>query len=155
MEAQILDFLSDTLTRLTVQQPQHIPGRDVSLPETALAAVRRELAGADRQRDRLYELLEIGAYDLPLFQARMEALQEKRTALERKEAELLRAIQASQRPDPARLAVRIRTVLDVYEASDPAGKNALFKSVLEAVWYRKEKKTKPADFQLSFVLRSL
>ncbi len=155
VEAQILDFLSDTLTRLTVQQPQHIPGRDVSLPETALAAVRRELAGADRQRDRLYELLEIGAYDLPLFQARMEALQEKRTALERKEAELLRAIQASQRPDPARLAVRIRTVLDVYEASDPAGKNALFKSVLEAVWYRKEKKTKPADFQLSFVLRAL
>ena len=53
------------------------------------------------------------------------------------------------------LAEKIRAVLDAYSTADAAGKNALLKSVLESVWYKKEKKTKPADFQLQFVLRAL
>ena len=53
------------------------------------------------------------------------------------------------------LAEKIRAVLDAYGTADAAGTNALLKSVLESVWYKKEKKTKPADFQLQFVLRAL
>ena len=43
----------------------------------------------------------------------------------------------------------------IRDSADPAGKNSLLKSVLDTVWYQKEKKTKPSDFQLTFTLRAL
>ena len=155
VEGQILNYLADTLAKLTMDQPQHIPGRDTDVLETALAQVRDSLAGTDRQKNRLYELLELGEYDLELFRVRMAAVKEKRAALEKKEAELERSLQEIQCSNPALLAEKIRAVLDAYGTADAAGKNALLKSVLEAVWYEKKKKTKPADFQLSFQLRAM
>lgn len=155
VEGQILNYLTDTLAKLTMDQPQHIPGRDTDVLETALSQVRDALAGTDRQKNRLYELLELGEYDLELFRERMAAVKEKRAALEKKEAELERSLREIQCSNPALLAEKIRAVLDAYGTADAAGKNALLKSVLESVWYKKEKKTKPADFQLQFVLRAL
>ncbi|WP_151076049.1 recombinase family protein [Flintibacter sp. KGMB00164] len=155
VEDQILDYLEDTLAKLTMDQPQHIPGRNTDVLETTLAAVKNELAGTDRQKNRLYELLELGEYDLPLFRERMAAVKEKRAALEKKEAELERSLREVQCSNPALLAERIRAVLDAYGTADPAGKNSLLKSVLDTVWYQKEKKTKPSDFQLTFTLRAL
>ena len=99
--------------------------------------------------------LELGEYDLELFRERMAAVKEKRAALEKKEAELEHALREIQCSNPALLAEKIHAVLDAYSTADAAGKNALLKSVLESVWYKKEKKTKPADFQLQFVLRAL
>ena len=75
-----------------MDQPQHVPGRNTDVLETTLAAVKNELAGTDRQKNRLYELLELGEYDLPLFRERMAAVKEKRAALEKKEAELERSL---------------------------------------------------------------
>lgn len=155
VEGQILDFLRETLTKLTMGQPQHLPGRDLSVLESSLAAVQHELAGTDRQKTRLYELLELGEYDLPLFRERMAAVKTKRAALERREADLRRSLQEAQCADPALLAQRIQAVLDAYGTADAAGKNALLKSVLATVWYRKEKKSKPADLQLTFGLRAV
>ena len=155
VEGQILNYLTDTLAKLTMDQPQHIPGRDTDVLETALSQVRDSLAGTDRQKNRLYELLELGEYDLELFRERLAAVKEKRAALEKKEAELERSLREIQCSNPALLAEKIRAVLDAYSTADAAGKNALLKSVLESVWYKKEKKTKPADFQLQFVLRAL
>ena len=125
------------------------------LEDTILEQIKDALAGTDRQKNRLYELLELGEYDLPLFRERMAAVKEKRTSLEKKEAELERSLREIQCSNPALLAEKIRAVLDAYGTADAAGKNALLKSVLESVWYKKEKKTKPADFQLQFVLRAL
>lgn len=155
VEGQILNYLADTLAKLTMGQPQHIPGRDTDVLETSLVQVRDALAGTDRQKNRLYELLELGEYDLELFRERMAAVKEKRVALEKKEAELERSLREIQCSNPALLAEKIRAVLDAYGTADAAGKNALLKSVLEAVWYEKKKKTKPADFQLSFQLRAM
>lgn len=39
VEGQILNYLADTLAKLTMDQPQHIPGRDTDVLETALAQV--------------------------------------------------------------------------------------------------------------------
>ena len=103
----------------------------------------------------VYELLELGEYDLPLFRERMAAVKTKRAALERREADLRRSLQEAQCGDPALLAQRIQAVLDAYGTADAAGKNALLKSGLATVWYRKEKKSKPADLQLTFGLRAV
>ena len=64
--------------------------------ETALAQVRDSLAGTDRQKNRLYELLELGEYDIPTFRERMEAVKGKIAALERKETETRRTIEPRQ-----------------------------------------------------------
>lgn len=129
--------------------------RDTSVLDSTLAAIKKELATALGQKTRLYELLEIGEYDIPTFRERMAAVKEKISHLERRQQEAERAIQEAATADPSALAAKIRAVLDAYDASDAAGRNALLKSVIETAWYTKAKKTKPADFQLRFDLRFL
>lgn len=155
VEEQILDFLNEMLSALTVEPPQKIPGFNDSLMESSLETVHRQLEGTDRQKNRLYELLELGEYDLPLFRARMAALKERRAELEKKESELRQNIRTLQCTASDTQADKIRTVLDSYGLADPAGKNALLKSVLDTVWYVKEKQTKPGEFSLSFTLKPL
>ena len=119
----------------------------------SLEAIKKELAAAQRQKNRLYELLELEEYDLPTFRERMAAVKEKITGLERRRRETERTIEQARLADPASLAKKIRAVLDAYDAADAAGRNAMLKGVLDTVWYEKEKKTKPTDFQLRFALK--
>ena len=127
--------------------------QDTSPLELSLLAVQKELAGANRQKNRLYELLELGEYDIPTFRERMEAVKGKVAALERKEAETRRTIDHAKTADPQALAQRIRAVLDAYGSSDNAQRNALLKSVIDQVWYSKAKKTKPNDFDIQLDLK--
>lgn len=46
-------------------------------------------------------------------------------------------------------------MLDAYDASDAAGRNALLKGIIDTVWYTKAKKSKPTDFQLRVDLKPL
>lgn len=152
VEERVLEYLGRTLERLTLSPAGTPAGRDTSVIETSLEAVRKGLAATQRQKSRLYELLELGEYDIPTFRERMEAVRGKQAALERKEAETLRTLQDVKAADPAALAAKIRYVLDHYFISDGAQKNALLHSVIQTVFYHKEKKTKPTAFYLDFVL---
>lgn len=152
VELRILQHLQHTLADLLMEQPA-ATNRDTSVQDASLIAVRKELTAASGQKSRLYELLELGEYDLPTFRERMAKVKEKIATLEKKEAELLRSIDAIQHTDRAAMAQRIQNVLAAYDSSDPPHKNALLKSVINVVWYRKAKKTKPTDFQLTFDLK--
>ena len=127
--------------------------RDTSVADTALEAVRKELAAAQRQKSRLYELLELEEYDLPTFRERMAAVKDKIAALERRQREAQQAADAARTADPAALAVKIRAVLDAYDAADAAGRNAMLKGVIEGITYQKAKKAKQTEFQLTFSLK--
>lgn len=152
VEAQIIDHLQDVLAELAMQKPEAAikPSLDM---EAALSAVRKEIATAGGQKDRLYELLEIGEYDLPTFRERMEKVKAKISALEAREQEILRTIQRSQKANPKAMEKKIRAVLAAYDTSDAAHRNALLKSVINVILYTKEKKTKPNDFYLDFDLK--
>ena len=100
----------------------------------------------------IYDLLEQGVYDVPTFRERMEKVKDRISLLDREISSLQRSIRAAQQTDPEVLAARIRAVLDAYQESDPAHRNALLRSVFDVVWYTKEKKTKPTDFRLQFDL---
>lgn len=153
VEQRILDYLEEALARLTLAAPLPQAGRDTSALDTALVSAQKALEAAQRQKNRLYELLETGEYDVPTFRERMAAVREKIAGLERKCAEAARALEDAQTADPSALAEKIRTVLDGYTAASAPERNALLKSVVDVAWYRKEKKTKPADFQLDIRLR--
>lgn len=152
VEGRILDHLQDALDQIELAQPEH--KQDLAPMEEAVAAISKELAAANRQKVRLHELLELGEYDLPTYRERMAAVKEKLASVERRLKEAQRRLDQARAYEPSAQAAGIRAVLSAYRSSDAAHKNALLRSVIEAVIYHKEKKTKPADFQLDVVLKS-
>ena len=153
VERRVLDYLKDTLARLELERRADTSARDTSVLDTTLAAIKKELATAQGQKARLYELLEIGEYDIPTFRERMAAVKDKIAGLERRQADTERAIRASSTADPAALAARIRAVLDAYGTADAAGRNVMLKGVIDTVWYTKPKRTPPTAFELRFDLK--
>ena len=150
VEGRIIRHLEDVLSGIDLERPNR--ERDLTPLQSTLEAVTREWNAAVRQKNRLHELLELGEYDLPTYRERMSAVKEKIEELERRREDArLRLEQAAH--GPSRQAAGIRTVLDAYGASDAAHRNALLHTVIERVIYRKEKKTRPAAFELEVILR--
>lgn len=152
VEQRVLSYLEETLVKLELEQ-KHGAARDTSVLDSSLEAVKKELAAAQRQKSRLYELLEMEEYDLPTFRERMAAVKEKIAGLERRQRETEQSIQDAQLADPGTLAKKIRAVLDAYDAADAAGRNAMLKGVISTITYQKEKKSKQSEFQLRFTLK--
>lgn len=151
VEARILEHLKDLLEELQAERPQSAP--DLAPLEDAAAAIGKELQAARRQKERLHELLELGEYDLPTYRERMKAVMDKINALEGQQKAAERRLRQAECYDPERQAERIQAVLGAYQGGDAAERNALLHSVIEVIYYRKEKKTKPADFELDFVMK--
>lgn len=152
VEERILDFLREQLAHLTAARPQAAPKSTERL-ESVLSAVRKELTAASGQKARLYELLELGEYDIPTFRERMEKVKAKLSDLEAREAEAVAALEAAKSADPKGVARRIQAVLEAYDTADAAHRNALLHSVIDVIWYTKEKKTKPLAFELNIELK--
>lgn len=152
VESRILSHLQDTLEEIELEQPEH--QQDLLPLEAAVADISKELTAANRQKSRLHELLEIGEYDLPTYRERMAAVKDKLADIEQRLEAAQCRLEQAKAYEPTVQAANIRAVLDAYWVSDAAHKNALLHSVVEVITYRKAKKTKPADFELEFVLRS-
>lgn len=154
VEARVLTFLEQKLAGLVLEP---LPGirRNAAGPDMALEAVEKALDAARRQKNRLHELLETGVYDLPTFQARMAAVEEKCSGLERRRQEAMQGPECAATGSPAAGAGKLRTLLDAYRAAGPAGRNAILKSMISTIWYYKEKKSGPAEFQLTFACKPL
>ena len=152
VEQAVLSQLGRVLAQLSVEKPAVSAKSAAGYTEARLAAVQKELAAAEAQKGRLYDLLEQGVYDVPTFRERMEAAKARLSALEKEVRRVQRELEDARQADPASLAAKISAVLDAYGSSDAAHRNALLRSVLRTVWYTKEKKTKPADFDLQLDL---
>ena len=151
VEGRVLSHLEDTLSKIELEQPEH--QLDLAPLEAAVDAISKELSAANRQKSRLHELLEMGEYDLPTYRERMAAVKEKLSDLERRLKDAQYSLDQAKDYEPTIQAANIRGVLDAYRFGNAAHKNALLHSVIEVITYRKEKKTKPADFELEFVLK--
>lgn len=152
VESRILSHLRDALEKIELEQPEH--QQDLAPLEHAVAAIGKELTAANRQKTRLHELLEMGEYDLSTYRERMAAVREKVSDIERRLEDAQLRLDQAKAYEPTVQAKNIRAVLDAYQSSDAAHRNALLHSVIEVITYRKAKKTKPADFELEFILRS-
>lgn len=151
VENSVINHLVDALDEIELERTEQ--GIDLAPLEAALSAIEKELAAANRQKARLHELLEMGEYDLPTYRERMAAVKAKLSDLEGKRDETKRRINQARDFDPAARADHIRSVLGAYRSSDAATQNALLHSVIDYAVYRKEKKSKPADFQLICYLK--
>ena len=140
------------MSQIELEHPDH--QQNLAPLEESVAAISKELATANRQKARLHELLEIGEYDLPTYRERMSTVKEKISDIERRLEDAQRRLDQAMAYEPTVQATNIRAVLDAYRSCDAAQKNALLHSVIEIITYRKAKKTKPADFELDFILKS-
>lgn len=152
VEDRVLRHLEEVLSSIEMEQPER--RQNLAPLEESLSAVTKELAAAGRQKNRLHELLEMGEYDLPTYRERMAAVMEKISGLERRQEDMQLRLEQAKSYNPAIQSANIRKVLDAYQSSDAAHRNALLHSVIEVIFYRKAKKTKPADFDLDFVLKN-
>lgn len=152
VESRILSHLRDTLEKIELEQPDH--RQDLAPLEDAVIAISKELTSANRQKARLHELLEMGEYDLPTYRERMAVVKEKVSDIERRLLDAQCRLDHAKDYEPTVQAKNIRAVLDAYQSSDAAHRNALLHSVINVITYRKAKKTKPADFELEFILKS-
>ncbi len=151
VENDIISYLSETLERLTLNQPER--KLDPAPLEAALSMIEKELTSTLRQKTRLHELLELGEYDIPTYRDRMAAVTNKLSDLEARLGEAKRRLEEARSHDPGAQADNIRNVLNAYCTSDPATRNSLLHSVIDHIVYSKEKKSKPADFHLVYYLK--
>ncbi|MDR3277518.1 MAG: recombinase family protein [Oscillospiraceae bacterium] len=147
VEDAILSYMSDYLARLDAElsAANAEPERDYSVQ---LALIRENLTRAQSQKERLYTLLEQGAYDVQTYRERMAALTERIVRLEEQLAAALDEKTRAARSNKLMLRENIADVLAVYASSDAAGRNALLKSAVDRVIYTKPKKSKPRDFTI-------
>lgn len=151
VEQAVLQQLAEMARDLEIQIAQETPP-DVSLLESNLTKIRAKRVKLEERRNRLYSLLEDGTYSPAVFSERMEVLTREETELQ----EIINALEGDIILELARNKERqleqLRTVLAQYETSSLAGRKALLQSIIDKIFYTKEKKTKPADFAISIRL---
>ena len=153
VEDTVLDQLRMMLEELEMGKPTDNSTQIAATAEASLSSIRRELTAAAGQKARLYELLELGEYDIPTFRERMGAVKAKIDDLTKREAAIEATLAEITQARPKEQAAKIRAVLDAYDTSDAPHKNAMLKSIINTIWYNKEKKTKPSDFTLRIDLK--
>ena len=156
VEKALLDQLAQMLDEMETKSGTAETGvSNIEMLEKRLAAVRKELAVAEKRKRALYEFLEDGTYSRTEFRERMETAKKRVAELERQEQDMRLELDAANNRNPERLSEALRTVLKEYWTADVATRNAMLKGIIQIVWYSKERKTKPMEFSLEIVLKDL
>lgn len=126
-------------------------GSEIELKQTAVKSLMKEMEELDRQRSRLHDFLERGIYDEETYLERSQNLairmEETRSDIERAEQEL--EAEKNRVNAEHNIIPTIQHALKLYRRTkDPAKKNALLKSILVSVEYRKERHQRNDDFEI-------
>lgn len=119
----------------------------------AIWKLDQEIAALGRQREKLYDLLERGVYDTDTFLERGRAIAARREEAEQ-DRNVIAAEIVKERRRAASRGTRIpeaESLLEVYGALTPSGKNFILKEILAKVVYRKESDSRwsrPDGFQI-------
>lgn len=136
VEQTILDTLAAWLVQFAPDAPQTAP--QTNAHQIAIDAAEANLARLRAQRERIFAAYEDGAYDTPTFLKRRNDKNAEIAAAQRALDDLL----ADSTPSPEE-CIRmqlpaIRNALELYAvATDPQDKNAILKSVISRVEYKK------------------
>ena len=137
VEAAVLKSIREQLAALDVNI-ETTASPDVSVYDKSIASTEKELKSIASQLTKIHELLEQGVYDVNTFIERRDSLNERTEALKKHIIAEQDRRQAVLDTDLGKASEKIHSVLDVYEASDPATKNELLRSIVDYVIYNKE-----------------
>lgn len=117
-----------------------------------LKSLKKELADAESQKDKLHDLLEQGIYNTQTFLDRSTKLSEKLQLLthsiEKLESEI--SLESTQQNIISNITPKLKNVLDTYSLFETAEqKNNLLKTVIAKIEYFKAKDWKLDNFELT------
>ena len=137
VEDMILEYLAQWVGDFEAREAESPePDPQDGARASAIAQHTEQLATLEKQSARLYDLLEQGVYSIDVYRHRRAELDAK---LEDVRATISALSTPSDGPrDLGPLIPQIRTVLDAYRsAPTPADKNALLRTVIARIEYRK------------------
>lgn len=145
------EWLKHYKTEWNKYQRSENTGSEVELKEMAVTALLKESEELVKQRGRLHDFLERGIYDEETYLERSQSLalrmDETNKAIERAEKELEN--EKNRMKAQHNIIPTIQNTIKLYERTkDPAKKNALLKSILVSVEYRKERHQRNDDFEI-------
>ena len=147
VEAAVLANIREQLAALDLNiKDSKAP--DVSQYDRSIEAAEKELKGIASQITKIHELLEQGVYDIETFLDRRDSLNERTEYLKKHIIEEQERRQAVLDSDLFAASAKIHSVLDIYEASDPAKRNELLRSIIDYIIYNKEKRGSENPFSI-------
>ena len=144
LEEQILDMMRQWQHQFQTVYPK--PSQENSSHEHMLKVYKTEIATLNQQKSSLHDLLEQGVYDVDTYILRQREISKR---LSEKEHALMYLKKATARPRNVaiyEILPRIAVFLDTYQTTiSPGEKNALLKTVISKIIYRKTKKRVKTD----------
>lgn len=118
--------------------------------DTNIKSICDEIEKKQKQKTKLYDLLEQGIYDNETFLMRSKELANKLQELNNKLSELQDEYKQAEtiQDRKATFIPKVRNVIETYQFGNIEQKNKLLKSVLVKVTYYREKNSEKDDFEL-------
>lgn len=154
IEEKILAALKDLLSQYKLDYKNNTVDDSIILLEninTSIEKVENDIKTSEKQKIKLYDLLEQGIYDNNTFLSRSKNLAERIQELNLKLVELANKKDyiLNLKNKKENLIPKIENVIDAYyQTNDITSRNKLLRSVIEKITYYKEKGNKPDEFEL-------
>lgn len=129
----LTSHVEELRTKLHEEGETHTPSKPKTDPSKK---IRQELEKIEKQRNKLYDLLEQEVYDSPTFLERMSILNDKKSALQ---AQLDEITQEKNKPEISlqERIDRLQYVIDHFPTADIEERHALLASIATKIWYTK------------------
>lgn len=124
--------------------------QSIKVIDNTIKSIQDELEKTQKQKTKLYDLLEQGIYDNETFLMRSKELANKLQELNKNLSELLNERHQAEtiQNKKASFIPKVKKVIETYNLGTIEQKNKLLKSVLEKVTYYREKGSEKEDFEL-------
>jgi hypothetical protein len=129
----LTSHVAELKAKLNEEGETHTPSKPKIDPSKK---IRQELEKIEKQRNKLYDLLEQEVYDSPTFLERMSILNDKKFALQ---ARLNEITQEKNKPEISlqERIDRLQYVIDHFPTADIEERHTLLTSIATKIWYTK------------------
>lgn len=152
VEESILTSLSDWLVQYELKWDMPPEEREqIDIEAQSLAHLQSEKTRINKQKDRLHDLLESGAYDLETFLDRSQKLVKQLEEVDKMIDQVSRSVEAQKSKDKLKSDIipKVKSLIEFYQTlTSPVEKNEILKSVIDRAVYTKEKHQRLSDFTL-------
>lgn len=152
IEQAFLQVLELKFQELEISQVDYNSDADNLQNKMIFESMRSELSKLQKQRNRLYDLLEQGVYTVEVFNEREKLLTQHINSLSEDINSMENELNLKRKRTDV-LIPQIKHVLQEYWGGTPAEKNQLLKSVVNRALYYKPKSANPKEFIIDIELR--
>ncbi|WP_341347074.1 recombinase family protein [Paenibacillus sp. FSL H3-0469] len=143
VEARIIEGLEIWLNEYKIKwgkRNQTVPQNELKLSERALTSLQNELRELENQRVKLFDFLERGVYSEEVFMERSQDISKRITVTSEEIGIIQKDLDLELTRKEARskiIPIAESVVKSYYQTDNPMSRNALLKSVLNKVVYKK------------------